>query len=202
MDILSMSINLRTCTDVQVIFDICGDGPELDALGRRVEADNLGDTVIVHGRLERSDLLDIYANSHAVIVPTRSDFGGEGMPQVCAEAVLCQPSRHHQAVLPMPPDVLGAATILAKTDDIESYVRAIVSLIEDQQLYENVKITVLSSASMQFTDRSQSYPAAFDRLIASLFPARSTMSSLRSPFCGKSVLRTSGAKRSYERIRG
>ena len=78
---------LRSRAPAKVIFEVCGDGPALPELKSIVRDQQLGDEIIVHGRLERDALLEVYARSDAVIVPTRSNFT-EGMPQVCAEAVL------------------------------------------------------------------------------------------------------------------
>ena len=164
---------------MQVLFDICGAGSALDALKRQVRAQGLEDIITVHGRVERSNLLNIYANSHAVIVPTRSDFT-EGIPQICAEAMLCDlpviTSKVTNAF-----DVLGRATIQAITDNIDSYVEAILALINDRSLYEKTR-SECQAYSIQFTDRSQSFPAAVDRLVERLFPLKRAMDCYDSIF--------------------
>ena len=85
------------------------------------------------------------------------------MPQVCAEAVLSGiPVITSEVANAF--DVIGPAAMNARTDDIESYVDVIVSLIDDPSLYERLRAACQALAS-QFLDRSQSYPAALDRLL-------------------------------------
>jgi glycogen synthase len=162
LDIARMAVDLRTHASTKVIFDICGDGPALPALKELVRQDGLTDEVIIHGHLKRDALLDVYSHCHAVIVPTRSSFT-EGMPQVCAEAVLSGiPVITSQVANAF--DVIGDAAIRAETDDIASYVKAIESLIQDPELYRRSR-SECPKVAPQFLDRAQSYPAALDRLI-------------------------------------
>jgi glycogen(starch) synthase len=162
LDIARMTADLRIRSPVKVIFDVCGDGPALPDLKNIVRQEGLTDEVIIHGRLEREALLAVYARCHAVIVPTRSNFT-EGMPQVCAEAILSGiPVITSEVTNAF--DVIGAATIQAETDDVASYVSAILSLIENQPLYQRLQ-SECPKLALQFLDRSQSYPAALDRLL-------------------------------------
>ena len=102
------------------------------------------------------------ARSDAVIVPTRSNFT-EGMPQVCAEAVLSGiPVITSDVTNAF--DVIGPAIIQAITDDATSYVEAISSLIGNRAAYDGLQ-SACPSLALQFIDRSQSYPAALDRLL-------------------------------------
>jgi len=166
LDIARIAAELRSRSPVPIIFEVCGDGPALLQLQAIVREEQLSDVVITHGRLERTRLLDIYGKSHAVIVPTRSNFA-EGMPQVCAEAMLSGlpviTSQVSNAY-----DVIGSAIAKATTDDIQTYVEAITLLIEDPAFYERLR-TECPTLSAQFLDRSQSYPAAVDRLLNIIF---------------------------------
>jgi glycogen synthase len=169
IDITKISERLQSKSPVPVVFDMCGDGPAIPALQKIVREKNLTNSVVVHGHLERKALLNIYANSHAVIVPTRSTFA-EGMPQVCAEAVLSG-----LPVITSPVsnafDVIGPAIIRAETDNIESYVDAILKLVGNRELYIELR-GQCPALSEQFLDPSQSYAAAVERLILTLFPKR------------------------------
>jgi glycogen synthase len=165
LDIPEISKGLRSSLDTPVVFHVCGNGPALEALRDKVAADGLRDTVIVHGRLEREALLNLYANSHAVIVPTRSTFT-EGMPQVCAEAVLCGLPVITSSVANAF-DVLGPAVVQATVDDTESYVKAISKIVSDRACYERHRSSC-SSCTGQFTDRGQGYAAAAERLFLRL----------------------------------
>jgi glycogen synthase len=166
LDILQIAITLRALSPVPVIFDVCGDGSALADLREQIIQNGLTDIVIAHGRVERAKLLKIYANSHAAIVPTRSNFT-EGMPQVCAEAVLSNlPVITSQVANAF--DVIGPATISAETDNIQSYVAAILALIETPDLYKDLR-SKCSKLSVQFLDRSKSFPAAVDDMLSFTF---------------------------------
>lgn len=162
LDLTRIAAELRAGCSSNIVFEVCGDGPALLDLRTIIEQKRLTDGVIVHGRLERNELLSVYARCHAVIVPTRSNFT-EGMPQVCAEAVLSGIpviTSHVTNAF----DVIGPAIIHAETDDISSYVRAIQLLAGNQELYWKLR-SACSKLAPQFLDRSQSYPAAIDRLL-------------------------------------
>lgn len=166
LDLVEMAECLRNRSDVPVVFHVCGDGPALPLMRQMIIKNNLGTSIICYGRLERKALLNIYAISHATIVPTRSTFM-EGMPQVCAEAVLSG-----LPVITSPVsnafDVIGSAIIATQTDNIDSYVTAILTLINDHDLYRNLRAQC-PRLSYQFLDPSQGYSAAVNRLVKTLY---------------------------------
>ena len=165
LDVAEIAGRLQIRSKVPVVFHICGSGPAIPELKRIVQERNLGKNVIMEGHLERTALLKIYADLHAAIVPTRSTFC-EGMPQVCAEAVLSG-----LPVITSPVsnafDVIGPAIVRAKTDDIESYVSAICDLISDRKLQKEIRAQCPNLAK-QFVDNSQGYGAATHRLVMAL----------------------------------
>jgi len=172
LDIAKIAERLNHQSRVPVIFHVCGDGGALPGLRSIVEASGLQNTVIAHGRIERNQLLEIYSNAHALIAATKSTFG-EGMPQACAEAMLSGlPVVTSQVTNTF--DVIGPATLRAETDNIDSYANAILSLITDYDMRERLRAACVPQ-SMQFLDRSQSYPAAVNRLICRLFPSHPTI---------------------------
>jgi glycogen synthase len=150
-----------------IVFEVCGDGGALPALKQVVEEKKLEKVVQIHGRLSRPDLLQVYGRAHAVIVPTRSDFF-EGFALVCAEAVLAGVPVITNGVVPAL-EVLREACVEAETDNVASYVDAILTLSENPGLYAQLE-NACPRLAQQFYDRSQSYPAAVDRLLASTFP--------------------------------
>jgi glycogen(starch) synthase len=167
LDIAAMAQSLRARSSVPVTFDVCGDGSALAELRQIVAQKGLQDIVRIHGQLNRPDLLKVYRETHAVIVPTRSDFC-EGLPLVCAEAVLSGlpiiTSRLSNAI-----PVLGPALVEAEPDNVNSFVEAIIALAEDHATYDRLR-AACPLAARQFIDRDQSYPAAIDRLISCVFP--------------------------------
>jgi glycosyltransferase involved in cell wall biosynthesis len=151
-----------------IVFEVCGDGGALLALKHIVEEKKLGEVVKIHGRLSRPDLLQVYGRAHTVIVPTRSSFG-EGFALVCAEAVLAGVPVITNGVVPAL-EVLREACVEAETDNVASYVEAILTLAENPGIYAQLE-NACPRLAQQFYDRSQSYPAAVDRLLASTFPS-------------------------------
>lgn len=150
-----------------VRWDVCGDGSALQQLVEGVKRANLSRVITIHGRLERSDLLRVYGNCHAFIVPTRGSFC-EGLPLVCAEAVICgRPIVTSRVSNAMP--VLGSAIVEAVPEVPESFVRAIELLALDRNEYEERRSSC-SQLAAQFFDVSKSYPAAIDRLLAAWSP--------------------------------
>jgi glycosyltransferase involved in cell wall biosynthesis len=167
LDIAAIAERLREQSTTPIVFEVSGDGNALPELRRIVEEKQLGGSIIVHGRLPRTELFQLYSRAHAVIVPTRSDYC-EGLPAVCAEAVLSGlpiiTSRLSNAV-----PVLGPSLMEAEPEDIESYVRAIRRLAEDASTYTRLR-NACPELAKQFIDRARSYPAATDLLIGHLFP--------------------------------
>ncbi len=107
-------------------WHVCGAGSALAELQRRVSASGLAAYFKVHGRLNRSALLDRYARAHAIVIPTRSSFN-EGFAMVAAEAVLMNRPIVSTGVVPAC-EVLGQAVEWARTDNIPSYVAAFETL--------------------------------------------------------------------------
>lgn len=168
LDLPLIAKRLRERSGISFLFEVCGDGNALTELKQIVEEQELGDSFLFNGDVTRPELLNIYKRAHAVIVPTRTTFC-EGLPKVCAEAVLsCRPmitSRLSNAV-----PILGPAIVEAEPENIESYVSAILRLAEDGATYRQL-CDSCPELARQFFDRSQSLPAATDRLIARLFPS-------------------------------
>lgn len=165
LDIPSIAKSLRRKGEIKVIFEVCGEGPALAQLSHVVHEEQLDGCVIIHGRLERAELLNVYARSDAVIVPTRSNFT-EGMPQVSAEAILAGVPVIASDVTNTF-DVIGPATIQVATDDVEGYADAVSQLAKDQSLRNRLTLACAEYAP-QFLDRAQSYPAAVDRVLEAI----------------------------------
>lgn len=159
-DILEMAEQLK---DQAVIFHICGGGSHFDRLNSSlISKKHLSNTVFIHGKLKRPDLLKIYNESHAVIVPTRSDFC-EGLPLTAIEAILLgRPiitSSLSNAL-----DVLGDAIAEAEPENINSYVAAIQSLANDTNTYQD-KQAACHALRTQFLDGQEGLTAMMEKTL-------------------------------------
>lgn len=145
-------------------LDICGTGPDLESLKIECARRGLENIVSIRGWTSPADLRSLLVVSHASIVPTRSDFA-EGMAMTAIEAILSGRPVITSPVVPAL-EVLQPACLAARTNDVKSYVNAVIELIEKPALYENLsKSCELLQA--EFYDRSQSSGAVLMRAIAS-----------------------------------
>jgi glycosyltransferase involved in cell wall biosynthesis len=164
-DLVTIAQALAAKDGVRVHVDICGDGGALEPLRQAVKDAGLSGVIDVRGRLERPALLAAYADSHAVIVPTRGDFC-EGMPLVCAEAMLAgRPVI--TSVLSNALPVIGESIEAAQPQSVPSYVAAIERLAGDPAHWQSLRAAT-ATCRVQFLDRSRSYAASMDALLASV----------------------------------
>jgi glycogen(starch) synthase len=164
-DLLEIAEAFKRNSPGQLRIDICGGGDAFDELKQAIADRGLAESVILHGKLKRPELLTCYGKSHVVIVPTRSTFC-EGMPMVAAEAILTgRPvvtSRLSNAL-----DVLAGALVEAQPDDPASYVASLRRLMTDADYYHTC-CRSCPTVGQQFYDRDQSLTAAFERMMRSL----------------------------------
>ena len=164
-DLLEIAAAFKRESPGRLQIEICGGGEALEELKRAIADRGLADDVLIHGKLNRPDLLAVYGRSHVVVVPTRSTFC-EGMPMVAAEAVLSgRPvltSRLSNAL-----DVLNPALVEAQPDDPASYVAGLRRLMTDRTYYEEC-CRACPTVGRQFYDRDQSLTAAIERMMQSL----------------------------------
>jgi glycosyltransferase involved in cell wall biosynthesis len=149
-------------------LDICGEGPVEGELQGVVEQTDLGSVINVRGQCNTGLLAKLYAESHAVVVPTRSDFE-EGTPKVAFEAVLNLRPVVMSAACPALADV-AAATVEPKVDDVEDYVRAIRGLSDDPKLYAE-KVAAAGICRLKHFDERHSYGAVLRTGLQPLLPA-------------------------------
>ena len=117
----------------QFRFDICGTGGELDNLRKRIADLNLQNVVLCHGYCSAQKVATLLGLSHAVIVPSRSDFDA-GYEMVCAEAILANRPLIASAVCPALED-LREASIEVQPDNVDQYCQAILRLSEEPEFY-------------------------------------------------------------------
>ena len=132
-DILSMAEKLNAMQPKEVVFELCGHGGDYAELSQERLRRGLESSVILRGKLNQTQLLEVYRRGHLVIIPTTSDFN-EAFAMVAAEAVLLGRPILSNRVVPAC-EVLAAATVLARTDDVDDYVAKIQDLISDAARY-------------------------------------------------------------------
>lgn len=155
-DILEMAQSLERTDPGLVRWTICGRGDGFDALKARRDAMGLMDIVELAGWVSLEQLRDIYARSHAAIVPTRSSFA-EGLAMTAAEAVLAGRPVILNPVVPAI-DVVGPAVLAGKTNDPESHAEQVRRLARDPVLYRRLQ-EACASCEAPFYDRERSLTA-------------------------------------------
>jgi glycogen synthase len=161
-DLLEMAARLEAERPGQVRFEVCGSGPDLDALASERSARGLEGAVALHGWTSLEALREIYARCHAAIVPTRSSFI-EGLAMSAAEATLAGRPVITSAVVPAL-EVLRPACLEAITDDVASYVAAIRRLQDDAALYARLR-AACPAAAAPFLDRDLGLAAVLGRVL-------------------------------------
>lgn len=145
---------------------ICGRGRDQEELAAAVQAERVGEVVELKGWTSLEELRDVYARSHAAIVPTRSSFA-EGLAMTAAEAILAGRPLISNPVVPAL-ELLQDAALSGRTDDPASHAAAVLTLAQDEELYERLR-GHCAALSEQFYDRRQglrqTLHLAVDRLL-------------------------------------
>ncbi len=167
-DVLEMARKVEALVPGRVRWELCGSGPDLDKLRRQREVMGLEEIVTIRGWTSPGELREILGQCHLSIVPTRGEFA-EGMAMTAVEAVLSgRPVLTSQVVPAL--DVLRPACIEARTDDIDSYVKEIVKLIDDPNQYR-ILCEACPDLQSQFYDGNQGKRAVLKSIVSQLYLA-------------------------------
>lgn len=161
-DLLHIAKAVQDHAPGRVAWEICGVGADLDELRKRQCAMNLETIVTIHGWTAPTEMRQVITRSHLSIVPTRSDFA-EGMAMSAIEPILAGRPVITNPVVPAL-EVLKPACIEAKTNDVESYVLAVLNVLRDANHYRELCNSCPSLAE-QFYDRHLGFRAALHRAI-------------------------------------
>jgi glycosyltransferase involved in cell wall biosynthesis len=162
-DILAIARKIESQAPGRVRWEICGSGPDLDELKHQRIQMALEEIVTIRGWTPLPDLQDVYARSHISIVPTRSNYR-EGLAMTAAEAILAGRPVITNPVVPAL-EVLRPACIEARTNDVDSYVAAILKLVDNPSQYR-VLCNACPALRDQFYDRDQGLTAILKKAIA------------------------------------
>jgi glycogen synthase len=172
-DLLQIAKTVQERAPGHVTWEICGAGPDLDELRKRQREMNLEPIVTIHGWTSPTELRQVIARSHLSIVPTRSNFT-EGMAMTAIEAILAGRPVITSPVVPAL-EVLKSACVEARTDDVESYVLAVLNVLRDGNYYRELCDSCPSLAE-QFYDGRFGFRAILHRAIGDQSDTRSKTS--------------------------
>ncbi|MDR3466934.1 MAG: glycosyltransferase family 4 protein [Xanthobacteraceae bacterium] len=171
-DLLQIARRVEDLRPGLVRWTVCGDGPELAGLRRQHASMGLKDIVDIRGFTAPAELKAVLEHSHAAIVPTRGEFA-EGMALSAVEAILAGRPCVTSPVVPAL-EVLRPACVEARTNDVESYVAAIIELATSERLYRRL-CAACPGLAAPFYEIATGFAAALHRAIATTTPAASTM---------------------------
>jgi glycogen synthase len=133
-DLLKICESLHAQRPGEIFFDVCGTGSALETFKQEIQRRGLNERIVLHGKLPRRELIDMYGQAFLVVVPTRSNFC-EGLPGVCVEAMLARrpvvTSSLSNAL-----DVLKGSLLEANQDDAQDYARRILQIVDNPSLYQ------------------------------------------------------------------
>jgi len=162
-DILEIARRIEESQPGFVRWEICGRGPDFDELKSRCQELGLDATFHLRGWTSLDDLIDVYARSHAAIVPTRSDFC-EGLAMTAAESILAGRPVITNPVVPAL-EVLRPACVEAKTNDVDSHHQSVLRLATDAALYDRL-CRACPDLRAPFYDRHYGLAAVLSRALA------------------------------------
>lgn len=145
------------------VVEVCGTGADFQELHAEVTERNLTASVLLHGKLDRADLLRAYARAHVVIVPSRSDCS-EGLNMVCIEAALAGRPVIASPVVPAL-EFIPDGSIEAKVDDPDDFADKILGLVSDAGRYRRLA-TRSTRIQAEFTDGVLALDAILDRWLS------------------------------------
>ncbi len=161
-DLVTIAQQLQT-HHYNFTMTVCGDGDALQALKEKVASSGLADKISLRGTLNRTGVLEAYANAHIVIIPTRSTFS-EGLPKACAEAALAGRAIV-TSELANAADIFSDAIIEAEPDRPESFANAIEKLFNDRELLKTSAARAKAAAAV-FVNADNSLRAALHRALS------------------------------------
>lgn len=145
-----------------VEFDVCGTGSMLEPLKAEAKRLGLNKNFHCHGYCNRSEMQEMLAKSHVVIVPTTTDFV-EGFNQVVVEAVLAGRPVVTSSVCPAISCVRNAV-VEVPPDNQRAYGDAILKLFADKKFFDS-KQEACAGYKSQFYDRNNGWGAALNEVL-------------------------------------
>lgn len=161
LDIPDMAASIERRQPGLVRWVICGRGPALEDVRAKVAALGVGHVVDVRGWVSLEELHQIYAGSHAAIVPTRSQFA-EGLAMTAVEAILAGRPLVTNPIVPAL-ELVAPAALAARSNDAESHAEQVFKLATDAALYDRLRAAT-AGLGAEFYDRSMGLTAVLHRI--------------------------------------
>jgi glycosyltransferase involved in cell wall biosynthesis len=149
--LLDAAIHLERVRRIPVRWIVCGDGDDLAAFRAAVTDAGMEHTVDVRGWTTPAQLQAIYADVHALIVPTTSGFA-EGFAMTAVEAVLAGRPFVSNRVVPAL-ELLAPAAVEADVDDAISHADAVATFATDRAVYDEKRRACAGLAETYFDER-------------------------------------------------
>ncbi len=161
LDLVEIAASLEHAAPGVFHLDVCGTGSQSAVLAQQIRVRGLEHVVTLWGRLERAALLQRYGEAHVCVVPTRSSFS-EGFAQVVSESILLLRPVVTSPVVPASETYPGAVS-MAATDQVQTYVDALLALALDPAQYARATAACLA-ARPAILANSTSFEAALARV--------------------------------------
>lgn len=153
-----------------VRWTICGRGNALEAVRALVAELDLQEAVTVPGWVSLEELQQLYARSHAWIIPTRSGFA-EGLAMTAAESIMAGRPIVSNPIVPAL-EILAPAAVAARSNDWQSHAEAVLALASDRERYRQLQAACAPLAE-QFFDRKNGLTAVLAELFEPKVETRS-----------------------------
>jgi glycogen synthase len=164
-DLLDVAKQFAAQGSCPVVFHLCGNGSALAELQTATTQAGLEHSFLFHGYCQKNQMREMFARSHVVIVPTRTEFT-EGFNQVVAEGVLAGRPVVTSAVCPAL-DYVRDAVIEVPANDVGAYYDAICKLYEHRDLYEQKRQGCLH-VQEQFYNPANGWGATLKSVLTSI----------------------------------
>jgi glycogen synthase len=162
-DLLDIARRVDAQAPNRVRWVICGRGAAFDELCKRRDEIGVGSVVDLRGWTSLEELIGVYAQSHAAIVPTRNNYN-EGFAMTAAEAVLAGRPVLTSRVVPAL-EVIRPAAYEATPEDVGSYAEGVIRMISDPAYYEQLS-RACADLARPFYDRSMGMAAALKEALS------------------------------------
>jgi glycogen(starch) synthase len=164
-DLLEVAKHLAALGRQDIRFDICGNGSALESLRESAKRAGVDSFFVCHGHCNKPQMREMFNQSHAVIVPTRTDFV-EGFNQVVVEGVLSGRPVITSAVCPAL-SYVRPAVIEVPPDNPMAYADALIELCDNSKFYAE-KQKSCKGLQEQFYAYSNSWGAKLKSILVAI----------------------------------